>query len=104
DRLGPYAATATGGSLTVATSGGTANCSGLEIWNAPTTTTPTTPTTPSTPTASRFYRAINLHGGALTIDGNAWEASTTGNYAVNGSGYGNQGQALTPATDASRAS
>ncbi|WP_226163641.1 hypothetical protein, partial [Hymenobacter terricola] len=28
DRLGPYAATATGGSLTVATSGGTANCSG----------------------------------------------------------------------------
>ncbi|WP_226163639.1 T9SS type A sorting domain-containing protein, partial [Hymenobacter terricola] len=96
DRLGPYAATATGGSLTVATSGGTANCSGLEIWRSANTTGGTGTGT--------FYRAINLDGGALTIDGNAWEASTAGNYAVNGSGYGNQGQALTPATDASRAS
>ena len=97
DRLGPFAATASAGTLTVATSGGTANCSGLEIWRAA-----AAPTTATDGTAT-FYRAINLHGGALSLDGNAWEGSAAANYTVNGSGFGNQGQALSPATDAPRA-
>jgi YD repeat-containing protein len=61
----------------------------------PATPTPTTPPaetpTPSptgtatpTPTGS-FYRAINLGGDAVTIDGNAWEGSSAANYSTNGS-------------------
>ena len=103
DRLGPYAATASNGTITVATSGGTANCSGLEIWRAGTAVT-TTPVTTTPTVSTRFYRGINLNGGAMTIDNNAWAGSSTTNYSVNGTSYANQGQQLSPATDASRAS
>jgi len=49
-----------------------------------------------------FYRAINLGGGALTVDGNAWESQTAPNYTTNGYGGCNPWQSLTPTTDANR--
>ncbi|MBX3065180.1 MAG: hypothetical protein KF726_19525 [Anaerolineae bacterium] len=53
-----------------------------------------------------FYRAVNLGGAALTIDGNAWEANTgtTPNLSTNGAAMCNQWVPLTPTTDASRTS
>ncbi|TVT39177.1 T9SS type A sorting domain-containing protein [Hymenobacter setariae] len=54
-------------------------------------------------TASTFYRAINLNGPALTLDGNAWEGRTTTNFWYAGNTHENQGVALVPATDADRA-
>ncbi|WP_342298153.1 InlB B-repeat-containing protein [Hymenobacter segetis] len=50
-----------------------------------------------------FYRAINLGGPALTLDGNAWGGSTAANYSTNGSAFENQAVPLIPATDATRA-
>ncbi|WP_216688109.1 InlB B-repeat-containing protein [Hymenobacter siberiensis] len=50
-----------------------------------------------------FYRAINLGGPALTLDGNAWGGSTAANYSTNGSTFENQAVALVPTTDAVRA-
>ncbi|GAB2851675.1 InlB B-repeat-containing protein [Hymenobacter ruber] len=50
-----------------------------------------------------FYRAINLGGPALTLDGNAWGGSTAANYSTNGSAFANQAVTLIPATDATRA-
>jgi hypothetical protein len=58
---------------------------------------------PPPPTGQTFYRAINLNGAALTIDGNAWEGSTAANYSFTGSSFANQSIALNPATDANRA-
>jgi YD repeat-containing protein len=52
---------------------------------------------------STFYRAINLNGPALTIDGNAWEASTAANYTTNGTGQCNEWLTLSPSTDTNRA-
>lgn len=63
-----------------------------------------TPPPPPPPTGSgTFYRAINLNGPALTIDGHAWEGSNAPNYSFTGSSFANQGIALSPATDADRA-
>ncbi len=94
DRLGPYPATVTNGTLSVAVSGGTANCSGLEIWTA---------ASGVATTSTSFYRAISLNGSAATIDGNKWEGASAANYSVNGSKFSLQSQTLTPSTDASRA-
>jgi hypothetical protein len=64
--------------------------------------TPTsTPT--SGPVTTSFYRAINLGGSAVVIDGNNWEASTAPNYTVVGSPYCSPWVTLVPATDANRA-
>ncbi len=52
---------------------------------------------------SSFYRAVNLAGSALTLDGNAWQGSTAPNYRHNGTPFASQGVALTPATDTARA-
>ncbi|WP_073111526.1 Ig-like domain-containing protein [Hymenobacter daecheongensis] len=60
--------------------------------------------TPPPAGAGTFYRAININGSAMTLDGNAWQGSTAANYTVNGGAFANQNVALTPATDASRAS
>ena len=63
-----------------------------------------TPPPPPPPTGSgTFYRAINLNGGALTIDGHAWEGSNAPDYSFTGSSFANQSIALSPATDADRA-
>jgi hypothetical protein len=54
---------------------------------------------------STFYRAINLNGAALVIDGNNWEASATapGFSFTNATAFANQAVTLIPATDANRA-
>ena len=105
DRIGPYAATVTSGAITVNTDGGDANCSGLELWRAGAAAPAPTPPQPVVPAGggSVFYRAINLNGAAATIDGNGWEGSAAPNYTVNGFRFSSQGQPLTPATDAARA-
>ena len=71
------------------------------------TLTPTftpTPTNTPQPGERAFYRAINLNGPALTIDGNAWEALTAPNYTTNGFASCNPWQSLVPSTDTNRTS
>ncbi|HEX7897451.1 MAG TPA: LamG-like jellyroll fold domain-containing protein [Planctomycetota bacterium] len=59
---------------------------------------------PSHPPANAtFYRAINLNGPALTINGNAWEGAAAPNYSYTGSAFSNQAVALSPPTDGNRA-
>jgi glucose/arabinose dehydrogenase len=54
---------------------------------------------------SRFYRAINLNGAALTIDGNNWEASAGApNFSYTGATYADQNVTLIPTTDERRSS
>ena len=55
-------------------------------------------------TENTFYRAINLNGPALSIDGNNWEASAGApNFSIAGLTFANQSVTLVPATDANRA-
>lgn len=55
------------------------------------------------PTAATFFRGINLHGPAVTIDGNQWEAGESPNLRCNGNAFDNQAITLKPATDPERA-
>ncbi|WP_375435492.1 GDSL-type esterase/lipase family protein [uncultured Hymenobacter sp.] len=50
-----------------------------------------------------FYRAINLNGPALQLDGNAWEGGTAPNFSYSGNTHENQGVDLSPSTDPDRA-
>jgi len=60
--------------------------------------------TPTTPTAGTFYRALNLGGPALSIDGHTWEAAAgAAGFSTNASSWSSPGSALNPATDAARA-
>jgi chitinase len=72
---------------------------------APATTTPPTTTPPAT-TVPTFVRAVNLGGGAITLDGKSWAASASAtNFRATGlTAFANQNVPLTPATDATRAS
>ena len=72
---------------------------------AATTTTPPT-TTPPTTTVPTFVRAVNLGGGAITLDGHSWAASASAtNFRATGvTSFSNQNVTLTPTTDATRAS
>ncbi|CAM3651663.1 DUF4038 domain-containing protein [Corallococcus sp. ZKHCc1 1396] len=59
-------------------------------------------TTPPPPGA--LFRALNLNGPALTLDGRAWESSSgAANVTLTGTLFENQAVPLVPATDASRA-
>jgi Chitobiase/beta-hexosaminidase C-terminal domain len=66
-----------------------------------------TATTPP-PATRTFVRGVNFNGGAVTIDGNAWQGHRTGalapNLTQNGTFFANQAVTLNPATDATRAS
>ena len=53
--------------------------------------------------APTFYRAINLNGSAVTIDGRTWENGTTANLSSGPNRFCNQTVPLTPATDSTRA-
>ncbi|MBT9393583.1 hypothetical protein KLP40_10455 [Hymenobacter sp. NST-14] len=53
--------------------------------------------------AATFFRAINLNGSALTVDGNAWQSSSAGGYSTNGQSFANQGVTLAPSTTTARA-
>ena len=53
--------------------------------------------------AFAFYRAVNLGGPALALDGNAWAGSKAPNFTTNGSAFTNSTVVLVPATDAARA-
>ena len=63
--------------------------------------------TVSEPGTTTFYRALNLNGAQLTIDGNNWQSSTgAANFSftqVGGGVFANQGVTLNPSTDANRA-
>ncbi|MBH8559912.1 InlB B-repeat-containing protein [Hymenobacter negativus] len=51
-----------------------------------------------------FYRALNINGNALVLDGQNWEAATgAANFTVTGTEFTNQNVSLNPATDALRA-
>ncbi len=50
-----------------------------------------------------FYRAINLNGPTLRIDGQTWEADSTTNVVIHGNQFENQLVPLKPATDPARA-
>lgn len=51
-----------------------------------------------------FYRAINLNGTGLTLDGNAWQGSPVRDYTTNGQRMSDWGVPLKPATGAARRS
>ena len=56
-------------------------------------------------TGATFYRAININGPGLSIDGNNWEASGGApNFSMTGATFASQNVTLVPATDANRAS
>ena len=57
---------------------------------------------PGGETSYAFYRAINVGGAALSLDGNAWEAGTTPNLTTNGFTFSDNTVPLVPATDATR--
>ncbi|MCC6616428.1 MAG: hypothetical protein IT320_23340 [Anaerolineae bacterium] len=70
----------------------------------PATNTPVPPTNTPVPGGSpTFYRAINLGGNAIVIDGNSWEAQTATNYTTNGTAACNPWTPLNPSTDTNRA-
>ena len=50
-----------------------------------------------------FFRALNLNGPALEIDGRQWEGANATNFSVAGKFFENQSVALKPATDQMRA-
>ena len=50
-----------------------------------------------------FFRAINLNGPALEIDGRKWEGTNATNLSVTGKFFENQSVLLKPATDPTRA-
>ncbi len=53
---------------------------------------------------SVFYRAFNLNGPSISIDGNNWEASSGApNFSATGLTFASQGVSLVPSTDANRA-
>lgn len=52
---------------------------------------------------SGLYRAVNLAGAALTIDGVVWESGTAPNVRTAGIVYENQALPVEPATDTARA-
>ena len=54
------------------------------------------------PTAPSFYRAVNLNGSAMKIDGQDWAGSNAPNYTYSGTPYNLQAVRLNPATDANR--
>ncbi len=66
------------------------------------TATFTATSKPNQPDNSAFYRAINLHGDALTIDGYSWEGSNADNLTHNGYTFTDNNVALSPETDESR--
>jgi len=68
----------------------------------PATNTPIPATNTPQPGGPTFYRAINLNGDPVVIDGNNWESGTAPNFTTNGSGACNQWTPLTPTTDAAR--
>ena len=79
-RLGPFTQTISDGDIQVRfQSNDVALVSGLEVW----TSGGTPPATP--PSTETFYRAINLGGPAMTMDGHNWEANTTvtPNFTIN---------------------
>src|SRR5688572_2908861 len=50
-----------------------------------------------------FFRAVNLNGPPLKIDGRQWEGTNATNIIINGKRFENQSVALKPATDSNRA-
>ncbi|MCA9908791.1 MAG: hypothetical protein KC519_09095, partial [Anaerolineae bacterium] len=68
----------------------------------PPTSTPIPATNTPVPGAGTFYRAINLAGSAIVIDGNNWEGKTAANFTTNGFPACNPWTPLTPTTDAAR--
>mgnify|MGYP005811766011 CR=1 FL=1 len=57
------------------------------------------------PAATTLYRAINVNGPSLLIDGRSWEAGTSAPNVsfTNAIAFSNQGVTLVPSTDANRA-
>ena len=78
DRLGPFPVTVTDGNLQINFLCNTPNdlgfLSGVEVWQS---------SAPLAPPVGTFYRAINVGGPGLVIDGNNWEGEGAPNYTVN---------------------
>ena len=49
-----------------------------------------------------FFRAINLNGPSLTIDGHTWDGKDARDFAATGKSFENQKVPLQPPTDAAR--
>ena len=51
----------------------------------------------------QFYRAINLNGPAVVIDGHQWEAGNAAGLSCDDAAFENQSPRLIPATDSAPA-
>ncbi|GAA4380811.1 hypothetical protein GCM10023186_19690 [Hymenobacter koreensis] len=105
DTSAPYTlsyATVAAGTLSL-TAKATDNA-GASTSSAPVTVTVQTAVTPPpTSGSSTLYRAINVNGPAITLDGNTWEAgATAANVQISGTALVNPNVALVPSTDATR--
>jgi hypothetical protein len=72
-------------------------------WGAATAGGGTAGAAPPPPAAVAFYRAVNLNGPALTIDGYPWEGKDAPNCSWSGTAFENQAVPLLPSTDEARA-
>ncbi len=71
---------------------------------APTSTpSPTITPSPTPVYAEIFYKAVNMNGAAIAIDGNAWVAGNSSGISHNGGTFTNNSVTLNPATDTNRA-
>jgi hypothetical protein len=68
-----------------------------------TSTNTATATNTSVPSTLTFYRAVNLNGPALTINGNNWTAGSTPDLTTVGTAQSNPWMTLIPATDTNTA-
>ena len=82
------------------------NNAGTATISAAASVTVTATTPPPTTSVPTFVRAVNLGGGAVTLDGKSWAASASAtNFRATGvTSFANQSVTLTPTTDATRAS
>jgi hypothetical protein len=101
DATAPYAFSWTG----VAAGSYTLTAKAIDNANAVATSAAASISVKSASTSTSFYRALNLNGGALTIDNNPWQASNGAagfSYSTNGGVFAAQTVPLVPATDANR--
>jgi hypothetical protein len=93
-RLGPWTTTVSDGTLDLTTAGGAANLSGIEVYNVGSS-------------GGGFVSGVNFNGGAVTIDGNAWQSYATAlssGLGVNAPNLTTTSVTPSPATDSSTAS
>jgi Protein of unknown function (DUF4038)/Putative collagen-binding domain of a collagenase len=103
--LGPWKADVKDGIINITSNGGDANFSGLIVRKDSNNTSPR-PTPTPTPTNSptnvnkSYFKAININGESLNIDGVNWQSSSSvAEFSYEGKPFANQSVSLVPAQE-----